>query len=312
MIDDGAQVLARVERGGVVEAVHLGHAIALGADGAHQIRVGAPNVGFLPRSSLKPLQAVAMLRLGLDAEGPALALACASHAGEPGHVDGVRAILAAAGLTPAHLQTPPAVPGDPDAAFAWRTAGLEPAPIAHMCSGKHAAMLATCVANGWDPVRYREPGHPLQLAVHTTLCELTADEPLPAVVDGCGAPAFSATLAGLALAYARIATAHDGTPEHRVALAMRTHPWFAGGTDTVVTRLMRAVPGLIAKNGAEGSFAAALPDGRTFAVKVLDGSPRPVPALVAALLRALGVEHPPLPEPVLGGGLPVGVVRPAF
>ena len=309
MIDDGAEVLARVDRGGVVEAVHTGHAIALAADGSPLVRAGDPDGPFLPRSSLKPLQAVAMLRAGLALDGPGLALACASHEGEPAHVEGVLAILRPTGCTPAHLQTPAAMPNGPDAAFAWRQAGRGPEPIAHMCSGKHAAMLATCVAAGWDPASYRDPAHPLQTLVRATITEFTGDEPLPVVVDGCGAPAFSATVAGVARAYARIATAPAGTPEHRVATAMREHPWYVGGTGTLVTQLGLKVPGLIAKNGAEGGFAAALPDGRALAVKVLDGSPRALPALVAALLRALGVDAPPA-APVLGGGGPVGEVRP--
>ena len=311
MIDDGAEVLARVERGGVVEAVHAGHAVALGADGTARVRVGNPDGPFLPRSSLKPLQAVAMLRAGLALDGPELALACASHEGEAAHVEGVHAILAAAGLTPAHLQTPATLPKEPDAAFAWRTAGRGPEPIAHMCSGKHAAMLATCVVNGWDPTTYRDPAHPLQAEVRTAIAELTGDEPLPVVVDGCGAPAFSATVTGVARAYARIVTAPAGTAEHRVATAMRDYPWFVAGTGTLVTLLGLAVPGLLAKNGAEGGFAAALPDGRALAVKVLDGSPRALPALVWALLRALDVEAP-APDPVLGGPEPVGRVLPAF
>jgi len=120
VIDDGAEVLARVDRGGVVEAVHAGHAVALGADGAPLVRAGDPDGPFLPRSSLKPLQAVAMLRAGLALDGPGLALACASHEGEPAHVEGVLAILGRAGLTPAHLQTPPVLPSGPDAAFGWR------------------------------------------------------------------------------------------------------------------------------------------------------------------------------------------------
>ena len=107
VIDDGAEVLARVDRAGVVEAVHAGHAVALGADGSPRVRAGNPDRPFLPRSSLKPLQAVAMLRAGLEIDGRALALACASHEGEAGHVDGVDEILAQAGLTPADLQTPP-------------------------------------------------------------------------------------------------------------------------------------------------------------------------------------------------------------
>ena len=311
VIDDGAQALARVDRGGVVEAVHFGHAIALAADGSRRVQVGDPDSPFLARSSLKPLQAVAMLRAGSEIDGPSLALACASHAGEPGHVDGVRAILAKAGLSAADLQTPPAIPDEPDSACAWRAAGRGPGPIAHMCSGKHAAMLATCLGNGWDPVAYRDPAHPLQQAIRATIAELTGDDPLPVVVDGCGAPAFSATVAGVARAYARIATAPAGTPEHRVATAMRDHPWFVGGTGTLVTRLMETLPGLIAKNGAEAGFAAAAADGRAFAVKVLDGSPRALPALVTALLRALDIDAPP-PEPVFGGGVPVGAVHPTF
>ncbi len=311
MIEDGAEVLARVDRGGMVEALHAGHAVALGADGAARVCVGHPDATFLPRSSLKPLQAVAMLRAGLELDGPWLALACASHEGEPDHVEGVHAILEKAGLAPAHLQTPPTLPNEPDAAFAWRRVGRGSEPIAHMCSGKHAAMLATCVVNGWDPASYRDPAHPLQAQVQAAIAELTGDEPLPVVVDGCGAPAFSATVTGVARAYARIATAPAGTAEHRVATAMREHPWYVGGTGTLVTRLGLAVPGLMAKNGAEGGFAAALPDGRALAVKILDGSPRALPALVAALLRALGVDAP-TPDPVLGGTEPVGVVRPSF
>ena len=147
--------------------------------------------------------------------------------------------------------------------------------------------------------------------MRATITEFTGDEPLPVVVDGCGAPAFSATVAGVARAYGRIAAARAGTPEHRVATAMREHPWYVGGTGTLVTQLGGAVPGLLAKNGAEGGFAAALPDGRALAVKVLDGSPRALPALVVALLRALGVDAP-APDPVLGGGAPVGEVRPTL
>jgi L-asparaginase II len=308
VIDDGAGVLARVERGGLVESVHAGHAIALAADGSARVRVGDPDVAFLPRSSLKPLQAVAMLRAGLDIDGAALALACASHTGEPGHVDGVRAILDAAGRIPADLQTPPAVPDNPDAAFAWRTAGYGQEPIAHMCSGKHAAMLATCATRGWPSASYRDPDHPLQRAIRATVAELTGDDPLPVVVDGCGAPAFSSTVTGIARAYARIAAAPAGTAEHRVATAMREQPWFVGGTATVATVLMLAVPGLLAKNGAEGGFTAAMADGRALAVKILDGSPRAIPALVAALLRAVGVDSPAPQQPGLGGG----EVIPAF
>ncbi len=313
-IDGSADVLAEVVRGGVVESVHRGHLVALDAAGVVRLSRGDPAVTFFARSSLKPVQAVAMLRAGLDLDGELLALACASHSGEQGHVDAVRRILAGAGLTEDDLQNTPAWPWDAEAAYAWRLAGNSPAAVAQNCSGKHAAMLATCVAAGWDPAGYREPEHPLQRAVRATVADLTGDgDPAHVTVDGCGAPLFSCTVVGLARAFARIATAAAGSPEHRVATAIRTRPWFLGGTGREVTRLIEGVPGLVAKDGAEGVYAAALSDGRALALKVLDGAPRPVPVLVSDALRALGVEAAVVGElgrvEILGHGIPVGSVR---
>ncbi len=311
-------MLAEVTRGDLVESVHLGHLVALDAGGEPVLSVGDPGVTFFPRSSLKPVQAVAMLRAGLDLDGERLALAAASHSGEPGHRDGVLAILAGAGLTEADLRNTPTQPWDADAAFAWHAAGHGPSSLVQNCSGKHAAMLATCVAAGWDTGGYLDPGHPLQRAIRAAVAELTGDgEPAHTTIDGCGAPLFSCTVAGLARAFARIATAADGTPEHRVATAIRRHPWFLGGTGRSVTGFVEAVPDLIAKDGAAGVFAAALPDGRALALKVLDGSARPVPTIVAAALRGLGVgartDTAALDEvgrvEVLGHGRPVGSVR---
>ncbi|WP_308282898.1 asparaginase [Pseudonocardia nigra] len=313
MIDDGTDVIAHVVRGEVVESVHRGHLIGFGSDGGVALRRGRPDTVFFPRSSLKPVQAVAMLRAGLDLDGELLALACASHSGESFHLDGARAVLAGAGLTESDLQNTPTLPLDDGAAFAWRAAGNGLASIAQNCSGKHAAMLATCVAAGWDPAGYRDPAHPLQQAIRATVAELTGDgDPAHVTVDGCGAPLFSCTVAGLARAFSRIATAAAGTPEHRVAAAVGAHPHMVGGTGRPVTRILGAVPGLVAKDGAEGVFAAALPDGRALAVKVADGAARPVPVVVAAALRALGVESAALDEvgrvDVLGHGEPVGAV----
>ncbi|WP_233159163.1 asparaginase [Pseudonocardia sp. MH-G8] len=310
MIEDGAEVLAHVVRGGVVESVHRGHLVVLGPDGAVRLRRGDPDVTFFARSALKPVQAVAMLRSGLDLHDELLALACASHSGEPAHLAGVRRILDGAGLDVADLQNTPALPLDAGAAFAWRSAGNEPSSLTQNCSGKHAAMLATCVAAGWDRAAYRGPAHPLQQAVQAAVAELTGDgDPAHTTVDGCGAPLFSCTVTGLARAFARIATAAPGTPEHRVATAVRAHPWWLGGTGRFATQLIGAVPGLVAKDGAEGVFAAALPDGGAVAVKIADGSARPVPPVVTA---ALGIEG--LDEigrvPVLGHGEPVGEVEP--
>jgi L-asparaginase II len=312
-IADRAAPAACVVRSGVVESVHHGHVLGLAADGTPGVVAGDPDVTFFPRSSLKPVQAVAMLRAGLELSGPLLALAAASHSGEPAHLDGVGEILAGAGLVEADLQNTPDLPLDPDAAARWRVARRPPAPLAQNCSGKHAAMLATCRAAGWDAASYRDPAHPLQKSVRTTVEELTGVAATHTAIDGCGAPLFSTTPAGLAHAIARIATAAPDTPEGRVAAAMRAHPWWVAGTGRDVVRLAAAVPGLIAKDGAEGVFVAAVPDGRAVVVKILDGSPRPLASVVAAVLRALGVAEPALDAAghvaVLGHGVPVGRVE---
>jgi len=313
-IDDGAEALAHVVRGAIVESVHRGHLALLDPSGGTTGR-GDPNLTFLPRSAVKPVQAVAMLRVGLDLPPDLLALACSSHSGEPEHLVGVQRILAGAGLDDGALQNTPGFPLGDDAALAHHRAGRPASALAGNCSGKHAAMLATCVAARWPTATYRDPAHPLQRAIAATTGELTGDGP-PAhtTVDGCGAPLFSCTLAGLARAFARIATAPAGGVEHRVATAIRSHPQLLGGTGRTVTGLVAGVPGLVAKDGAEGVFAGALPDGRAFALKILDGAARPVPAVAVAALRALG-RTAPVPDelgrvPVLGHGEPVGAVRP--
>ncbi|MEJ8281283.1 asparaginase [Pseudonocardia spirodelae] len=307
--------LAAVEREGTVESVHLGTLAVRDAAGPVP-GAGDPDVAFLPRSALKPVQAVAMVRAGLDLDGELLALACASHSGEPAHVDGVRRILAGAGLTGADLDNTPDLPLDDAAAAAVRAAGDGPSPLLQNCSGKHAAMLATCVAAGWPTAGYRDPGHPLQRAIAGTVAELTGVPVGVTTVDGCGAPLFGSTPAGLARAFAVLATAAPGSPEGRVAAAVRAHPWWVGGTGRAVTRLAGAVPGLIAKDGAEGVLAAALPDGRAFAATVLDGSARPLPVIARVVLERLGAGSGALDAAtrtdVLGHGRPVGAVRALF
>ncbi len=321
---DGAALLAEVWRGDLVEAAHLGHLVMLDPSGAPVLTVGDPHVVIYPRSSLKPLQAVAMLRNGFEpADDGALALACASHSGEAFHLSAVRGILAAAGLDVGALQNTPDLPLGPAAAVAWQLAGHGPEALTQNCSGKHAAMLATCLAAGWDPATYLDAGHPLQLAVRDVVAELTGDTEAPHVtVDGCGAPLFSTTLSGLARSYARLVTAPEGSAEARVAAAMSGRPEMVGGTGRTVTVAMQAVPGLVAKDGADGVCAGALPDGTSFAFKVIDGSLRARPAVLAAVLRiagALSVEGVTDPAidavddyQVLGHGRPVGFVRVPF
>jgi len=307
-------VIARVVRSQFVEGEHHGTAIAVAADGDRVVAVGDPDGSIFPRSSNKPLQAVAMLRAGLTLDDHLLALAAASHSGEAFHRDGVRRILRAAGLDESALQTPADLPFGPEEFEFWRRTGRAPSPIAHNCSGKHAAMLATCEVNGWPTRSYRDPDHPLQRLITETVSDLTGDAIAATGVDGCGAPVLAVSLAGLARAFARLAVAPAGTPEHRVAQAIRTYPEWLGGTDREVTRLIHGVPGLVAKEGAEGVFALALPDGRACAVKVADGADRARIVVLVELLRRLGVDAPVLDEladvPVLGGGAVVGRVEP--
>ena len=191
-------------------------------------------------------------------------------------------------------------------------AGLPKQSIVQNCSGKHASMLATCVANGWDTATYREPGHPLQVAISETVAELAGTTPSAVAVDGCGAPIHAIPLAGLARSFGRLAGAERG-PEARVARAMRDFPEYVGGTRRDVTTLMRRIPGVVAKDGAEAVYAVGLADGRGIAVKIADGGSRARAVVVAAVLRRLGVdddealtalEH----QPVLGHGQPVGAV----
>ena len=307
-------VVARVVRSGFVEGVHTGSAVALDPGGVPVVAVGSPHDPVLPRSSAKLLQAVGMLRAGLALDGELLALACSSHSGEAYHLDGVQRVLAGAGLDIGDLRNTPDLPFGVRQRTVAQRLGEQPSRPAQNCSGKHAAMLATCRVNGWTTEDYLDPGHPLQRHVAATIADL-AGEPVAATgVDGCGAPVSAISLVGLARAFARIATAAAGTPERRVADAVRAHPGWLGGTGRDVTALVRGVPGLIAKDGAEAVYAAALPDGRAAALKIADGSDRARPVVMAALLRRLGVDAPVLDDllraPVLGHGVPVGAVEP--
>ncbi|MBI1757889.1 MAG: asparaginase [Actinobacteria bacterium] len=305
--------LVDVVRSGVVESVHRGSMVLLDPDGGTRLALGVPEEPCFTRSANKPIQAVGMVRAGLDLAGADLALVAASHSGEPIHVDRVRALLAARGLDEQFLACPAALPLHEPTRDALLADGGTPARVIMSCSGKHTGMLLTCLANGWPVTGYTDPGHPLQRALRVATEELTGELVAAVGVDGCGAPVFGYSLIGLARAFARLVTAGPGTPPRRVADAMRAHPELVGGTGRETTVLMRAVPGLLLKDGAEGVHAGALPDGSAFALKVDDGASRAGPPLVAAALRLLGVPAGAVAEfaeaPVLGGGRPVGSVR---
>lgn len=312
----GHEVVAEVWRGDFLESVHHGTVVATDPSGSPVLSVGRPGDVAFPRSSNKPLQALAMLRGGLDLDGELLALACASHSGEDFHVDGALRILASAGLTEDALQCTPDLPLGDQARARHLAQGLAAAPKYMNCSGKHAAMLATCVVNGWPTDSYLDPTHPLQVATRQTI-EDVAGEPVAQVgVDGCGAPIFAISLTGLARAFGRLAAAAPGTLEHRVATAMNTFPQWVGGTGRDVTVLMDALPGVIAKDGAEGVYAVGLPTGEGVALKIADGSSRARAVVIVAVLKRLGVDVSKVEDlatvPVLGHGRAVGAVKPSL
>ncbi|WP_134774185.1 asparaginase [Ornithinimicrobium flavum] len=284
-----APVVAEVVRNDLVESVHHGIVALTAADGSLDLAVGPVDAPVLPRSSLKPLQALALLRAGADLDGALLALTCASHSGEPFHLEGSRRILAAAGLGESALQNTPDLPLDDAERTRWVREGLPASALGQNCSGKHAGMLLACVTAGWDTATYRDPGHPLQRLVVEVVEELCGEPVAATTVDGCGAPALAVSSAGLARAFGRLAAAPADTPEGRVAAAMRAHPEMVGGTGRDNTVLMRGVPGLIAKDGAEAVYAVGLADGRGLAVKIADGQQRARVVVTTAALRLAGV-----------------------
>jgi len=311
IIPDVNPVVAEVVRSGLADSRHRGAVAGLAADGRQVISVGRTDVPFLPRSANKPLQATAMLRCGLNLDGELLALAAASHSGEDFHVDGVRKILSGAGLSEDDLRCPASWPLDTQTAYRLIARGEPMSRIRMNCSGKHAAMLATCVQNGWPTASYVDPDHPLQQEIRRTVEELAGQRSAATAVDGCGAPLFALTLAGLARAFRALVLAGPGTPERRVADAMRAYPEWTSGTDRDERRLMNAVPGLLFKSGAEGVDAFALGDGRAGAVKIDDGAPRARTPVTVAALRRLGAIVPDelATVPVPGGDAVVGAVR---
>ena len=171
-------------------------------------------------------------------------------------------------------------------------AGGTPRRIYMNCSGKHAGMLAACVAAGWDTSSYLSPDHPLQRSVAAQVERLSGEVPVATGIDGCGAPLFAISLTGLARAFGRLTTADPGTPERTVADAMRAHPELVAGTGRDDTLMMQAIPGLLMKAGAEGVHAAALGDGRAIALKIADGHERARTPVLVAALRHLGVDRP--------------------
>lgn len=299
-------------RGPVVESVHYGSLVALDASGATVLSRGEPDALIYPRSALKPLIAVAMLRTGFTLPAQQLALASASHSGSAEHQELAAKILADAGLEHSALRNSTDLPYGLSERNSWLSDGNGPTQLAQNCSGKHAAMLATCVYNGWDTETYLHHDHPLPTLIRQTVGELTGEAITKISTDGCGTEVFALSLTGMARAFSALVTAAEGTAERQVADAMREHPVLVAGAGRDVSTLMETVPGLLAKDGFEGIELIALPDGAALALKIADGGDRArMPAAVPAL-ELLGVNPELLAPftnlPVLGGGQHVGIL----
>ncbi|QTX05134.1 asparaginase [Agromyces archimandritae] len=285
--------LAVVERSGFVESRHAGSAIVLGPDGGVLRELGDVQTPVFARSSLKPFQAVAVMSSGVTLRGEDAAIATASHSGTARHVDLVRGILARAGVPVAALGCPPALPLDREARTQRLRDGGGPEPLAMACSGKHAAMLAACAANGWDLAGYLDPTHPLQRRVLEVLERLSGERPAATGIDGCGAPVHALSLAGLARGIQRVTTSQTSSPfalyreAAELTLAVREHPWAVDGPGRADTIAIERL-GVFAKHGAEGVMVMSAPDGTTLALKVLDGSGRATTAIALRLLVGVG------------------------
>jgi L-asparaginase II len=290
-----------VLRNGRVESVHLGHAAVVDVSGRILARTGEPGILVFPRSSFKPFQALPLVESGaFDRSGlgpEALALIAGSHSGTDAHAALVRLILEAAGAGESDLGCGTHPPYDEATAAALRARGEEPGPLRHNCSGKHAGMLLFARALGAPLEGYLDPDHPVQRAIVARFAALLGEpEPAgPPAFDGCSAPTPRMPLATLARAFALLAAGRDAAGRPAPALArirdaMCAHPFQVAGEGRLDTRLMRAVPGLVAKAGAEAVHATGVVENGTgIAVKVVDGTRRALEPAVLSVLAQAGV-----------------------
>ena len=299
-------VLAEYVRDGVVESEHRGFLAMLNADGTIFKSLGDIETKIYPRSTVKCAQASAMVRHGLKLEPRLLALAQSSHSGAAMHMDGAREILASVGLDESALQCALDRPLGDVERRTWGDAA--PTRIAMNCSGKHAAMIATCVINNWPVDRYLDAAHPLQVAIKEELETLSGEKINVTSTDGCGAPLFLISLIGLARAIRAITA--SGDPIYKGVMdAARTFPEMVGGVGRHNTDMMQELPGLFMKDGAEAVNVCSLSDGRTFVFKVSDGSLRAFRTIVHACLKEFGIDTTFTPEKVMGGPRVIGTIR---
>lgn len=271
-------VVAQLVRAELVESIHHGIVALVGPDGKLVDEVGKAKRLIFPRSSVKPLQAVATTALGAKLAGAHLAISCGSHQGTEDHARLVTEILEANGLTGDALKCPVAWPGDADA----RKRAAAETRECFNCSGKHAGFLAACVAAGFDTANYLDPNHPLQVKVREVIEEYAGEKILFTTPDGCGAPLHSLTVEGLARAIGRFT--RDDTA---IVDAMLENAWAVDGHGQPDTLIMEA--GYVAKLGAEGVFVVGTREGYGVAVKIADGNLRAAPLVALNMLKKRGL-----------------------
>ncbi len=301
-------------RSGLPESWHEVAAVAVDPSGETLLQSGAVDRTFFFRSAAKPFQAAVAQELGAGLPSEHLAVACASHDGDPVHIATVESILSSAGLAESDLRCPHdwplAMRGKRRVCADGATA---PRRLWHNCSGKHAAMLRACLAQGWSTEGYLRTDHPLQKRISDLMVEVAGPDALPVGVDGCGAPVFRTTARSMAGAFRVLASDHRFA---EVRKAMQRYPALVSGVgndDAVIATWLDAA----AKRGAEASLGVALPGRGGIAIKVWDGAGRAVPVAAHAILTSLGwipqgseqVLREALATVVYGGGNPVGELR---
>jgi L-asparaginase II len=294
-------MLVEVTRGNLVESVHHVAVCAANAQGDVVLRTGEVESPVFLRSSAKPFIAAAVVEAGVreafDLDMREIAVICASHVGEPFHIEAVRSILQKIGLDESALQCGVHLPYRESEAHALLRRGEQPTAIYNNCSGKHAGILALCKVLGADVTTYMEENNPAQQRILAFCARLSDDDPAcwPIGTDGCGIPVYATSLRKASMAFARFADLSHVAPRDAMALlvvrdAMVSHPVYVSGTNEFDTRLMIAAGGAIAcKSGAEGVHGLALiPRGLGLVSKILDGTPRARGPVTMAGLRALG------------------------
>jgi L-asparaginase II len=299
------EVLAKVTRGDLVESLHLGHLIVLNADGSTYISKGSPELPIYPRSAIKSVQAAAMLEAGMKVDEKELAIICASHSGSQSHIDLVTKMLTSRGISLSQLKNAVDKPLGEKEKILWGE--KPPSQLAQNCSGKHAGMLIACQQNSWDMKTYLDSNHPLQVAIKNEIEELSGEKVRGVSVDGCGAPLFAISLIGLAKAISKLVK-YTEDPYQQIVSACTKYPELVAGDGRLTTRMMQAVPGLFMKEGAEGVQLCALIDGRLIAIKIIDGSWRPVAAIMMEIFKRWGIEMPNESVKIYGGSSVVGEV----